>query len=166
MGRFRFAGMAVLALGLAFPALAQTPAAAPPAPLAPLSEAIRPSRLAGLGLNVVDIEKERAFYVDVLGMKVVQRVPAQGPIREYLLSFSADTASGPLLALSKTDKASTGAGDFGRVIFTVPNGAELARRSAAAGYPPTRITEGTNIITDPEGHRIELFQRAPAPAAR
>lgn len=140
-------------------------AAAPPA-LPPLPEAAKPSRLAGTGLYVVDIEKVRAFYADVLGMKVVQRIPAQGPVREYILSFGDNTSDGPILVLTKTAKPVAKPADYGRIIFTVPDGAALARRAAAAGYPPARIAEGTNIITDPEGHRIELFQRAATPAAK
>jgi catechol 2,3-dioxygenase-like lactoylglutathione lyase family enzyme len=141
-------------------------AAKPPAPLPPLTEAVKPSRLAGAGLYVVDIEKVRAFYVDVLGLKVVQRIPAQGAVREYLLSFQGEAADGPVLVLTKTAKPTAKPADYGRIIFAVPDGAALARRAAQAGYPPIRIVEGTNIITDPEGHKIELFQRAATPAAK
>ena len=91
-------------------------------------------------------------------MKVVQRIPAQGTLREYLLSFGADSKDGPVLVLTKTDKVDPKTDDFGRIIFDVPNGEALARRAAEAGYPPRRIVTGSNTITDPEGHQIELFQ--------
>jgi catechol 2,3-dioxygenase-like lactoylglutathione lyase family enzyme len=145
----------------ALPLLAQ-----PGRTLPPLKDTVKPSRLAGAALNVVDIEKEKDFYLNVLGMTVVQRIPAQGALREYLLSFGADSDDGPVLVLTKTEKADPKAADFGRIIFDVPNGEALARRAAEAGYPPRRIVAGSNTITDPEGHRIELFQSAPESAGK
>ncbi len=151
----------IAAAAIALPLLAQ-----PAKSLPPLKDSVKPSRLAGAALNVVDIEKEKDFYLGVLGMKVVQRIPAQGSLREYLLSFGADSKDGPVLVLTKTDKVDPTVADFGRIIFDVPNGEALARRAAEAGYPPRRIVDGSNTITDPEGHRIELFQSAPESAGK
>jgi catechol 2,3-dioxygenase-like lactoylglutathione lyase family enzyme len=154
------------ALALAEPAPPRGHAVTPGA-LPPLTEATRPTRFAGVGLYVSDIEKMRAFYVEVLGMKVIQRVPAQGPLREYLLSFESEVADGPVVVLTKAPtKLPPKRESYGRLIFAVPDGAIIARRAAQAGYPPARIVEGANTITDPEGHRIELFQRGPSPAAK
>jgi catechol 2,3-dioxygenase-like lactoylglutathione lyase family enzyme len=135
-------------------------------PLPPLKDTAKPDRFAGAALNVMDMEKEKDFYLNVLGMKVVQRIPAQGTLREYILSFGDDTKSSSVLVLTKTEKVDPKVADFGRVIFDVPNGEALARRAAEAGYPPRRIVAGSNTITDPEGHRIELFQSAPEPAGK
>jgi catechol 2,3-dioxygenase-like lactoylglutathione lyase family enzyme len=151
----------IVVAAIALPLLAQ-----PAKSLPPLKDSVKPSRLAGAALNVVDIEKEKDFYLNVLGMKVVQRIPAQGALREYLLSFGTDSKDGPVLVLTRTDKVDPKVTDFGRVIFDVPNGEALARRAAEAGYPPRRIVDGSNTITDPEGHRIELFQSAPEPAGK
>jgi hypothetical protein len=82
------------------------------------------------------------------------------------LSFGDDAKSGPVLVLTKTEKVDPKTADFGRIILNVPNGEALARRAAEAGYPPRRITEGSNTLTDPEGHKIELFQQAAEPAGR
>ena len=49
-----------------------------------------------------------------------------------------------------------------RIVIVVPDGRKLAERVAAAGFPPARIVDGTNIIMDPDGYVIELYQR-PAP---
>jgi catechol 2,3-dioxygenase-like lactoylglutathione lyase family enzyme len=149
------------ALAIASAALAQ-----PGKGLPAMKDSVKPQRLAGAALNVVDIEKEKEFYINVLGMKVVQRIPSQGRLREYLLSFDDDAKSGPVMVLTKTDKVDPKTADFGRIIFDVPNGEALARRAAEAGYPPRRITEGSNTLTDPEGHRIELFQQAAEPAGK
>lgn len=48
------------------------------------------------------------------------------------------------------------------MILTAPDGRALAQRAATAGYPPARIADGTNIIRDPDGYAIELYQRPPA----
>ena len=151
---------------IAVAAIAQPLLGQPGKSLPQLKDSMKPSRLAGAALNVVDIEKEKDFYLNVLGMKVVQRIPAQGTLREYLLSFGADSKDGPVLVLTKTDRVDAKTDDFGRIIFDVPNGEALARRAAEAGYPPRRIVNGSNTITDPEGYRIELFQSAPEPAGK
>jgi catechol 2,3-dioxygenase-like lactoylglutathione lyase family enzyme len=150
----------------AIAALASGALVAPALALPPLKESVKPHRLAGAALNVLDMEKEKDFYINVLGMKVVQRIPSQGRLREYLLSFGDDSKEGPVLVLTKTDKVDPKTADFGRIIFDVPNGEALARRAADAGYPPRRITEGSNTLTDPEGHRIELFQQTAEPAGK
>ena len=49
------------------------------------------------------------------------------------------------------------------MIVVAPSGRGLAERAAAAGYPPARVVDGTNIIRDPDGYVVELYQR---PAAR
>ena len=147
--------------GLGPPALAQSAKNLPA-----LKNSAKPHRLSGISLNVVDIEKEKDFYTNVLGMQVVQRIPSQGRLREYLLAFGATAKDGPTLSLTKIDKADPKAGDFGHLVFDVPNGEALARRAAAAGYPPRRIVEGSNTLTDPEGHRVELFQVTAEPTAK
>jgi hypothetical protein len=35
----------------------------------------------------------------------------------------------------------------------------MAERVAAAGFPPDKIVDGTNIVRDPDGYKIELYQR-------
>lgn len=155
-----FCGVIAVAAGGA-PALAQ-----PARGLPPLKDSIRPHGLSGVALNVVDIEREKDFYINVLGMQVVQRIPSQGRLREYLLAFGSSAKDGPVVILTKTDKVDPKATDFGRLVLDVPNGEALARRAAEAGYPPRRIVEGSNTLTDPEGHKIELLQQAAEPAGK
>jgi len=52
-----------------------------------------------------------------------------------------------------------GASEFGNIVIVVPNGRAMAERVAAAGYPPEKIVDGTNFVRDPDGYRIELYQR-------
>lgn len=147
-------------LAVAILVAAATPAAA--ADLPALDPAYRPIRASGVGLNVSDLERSRAFYADVLGFKVAARVPAQAPAQEYLMGLTGDLRADTLIVLRKGE-VKPGATSFGRVIVVAPSGRKLAERATAAGYQPDKIVDGTNFIRDPDGYMIELYQR---PAAR
>ena len=132
-------------------------------PLPPLSADLRPLKTSGVGLNVADLERSKAFYTDVLGLKVAARVPAQGPAFEYLLGLTGDINADTLVVLTRK-QPQPGATSFGRVIVVAPDGRKLAERAAAAGFPPDKIVDGTNILKDPDGYAIEVYQR-PKPKA-
>jgi catechol 2,3-dioxygenase-like lactoylglutathione lyase family enzyme len=146
---------AALAAALAAPALGQT--------VPPLTDDIRPIRASGLGLSVSDLERSMRFYTEVLGFKVDAKVPATGPVVEYLLGFTGNTQADTLVVL-RQGTVQPGATTFGRIVIVVPNGRKMAERVAAAGFKPDRIVDGTNLVRDPDGYLIELYQR-PAPAA-
>lgn len=131
------------------------------ADLPPLTPATAPTRASGVGLNVADLERSKAFYTEVLGFKVAGRYPAQGEIKEYLLGLTGDIRADTLVVLTK-GKPVAGATSFGRVILVAPNARALAERAAAAGFPPPKIVDGTNFIRDPDGYMIELYQRPTA----
>jgi lactoylglutathione lyase len=143
--------VAAAALAIATSALAQ-------APVPPLTDDIRPIRASGLGLTVSDLEKSMKFYTEVLGFKVDAKVPANGPVVEYLLGFTGNTQADTLVVL-RQGQVVPGATGFGRIVIVVPSGRKMAERVAAAGYPPARIVDGTNIVKDPDGYTIELYQR-------
>lgn len=131
------------------------------AELAPLPDEIRPIRASGVGLVVTDLERSRKFYTEVLGFKVDAKVPAQGPVVEYLLGLTGDLRADTLIVL-RQGSPPPGATGFGRIILVAPSGRALAERAAAAGFAPAKIVDGTNVIRDPDGYAIELYQR-PAP---
>ncbi|HVY89435.1 MAG TPA: VOC family protein [Hyphomonadaceae bacterium] len=143
---------ASMAVALAGAALAQT--AGPPADVMPI-------RVSGLGIRVSDLERSKKFYTEVLGLKVDARVPAQGDAVEYLLGMTGDTRADTLIVIRKGD-VKPGASEFGSITIVVPDGRKMAERVVAAGYPQEKIVDGTNIIKDPDGYKIELYQR-PAP---
>ena len=146
---------AVLAVSIfAATALAETPS--------PLSDEEKPVRVAGLGLRVSDLERSKKFYTEVLGLRVDAKVPAQGEPVEYLLGMTGDVRADTLIIIRKGE-IKPGATEFGRITIVVPNGRKMAERVAAAGYTPERIVDGTNLVKDPDGYTIELYQR---PAAR
>jgi catechol 2,3-dioxygenase-like lactoylglutathione lyase family enzyme len=131
----------------------------------PLTDDVRPIRASGVALNVSDIERSKDFYTRVLGFKVAARYPAQGEVFEYLLGLTGSMTADTLVILTK-HKPEAGATSFGRVVLVVPSGRKMAERVAAAGYSPDKIVEGTNMIKDPDGYTVELYQRPAAPAAR
>ena len=67
------------------------------------------------------------------------------------------------LIVIRKGEVKPGATGFGNITIVVPNGRKMAERVAAAGYPPARIVDGTNLVKDLDGYTIELYQR---PAAR
>ncbi len=134
-------------------------------PLGPLTDDVRAIRASGVGLNVADVERSKDFYTRVLGFKVAGRYPAEGPVFEYLLGLTGNRMTDTLVILTKR-APQPGATSFGRVVLTVPSGRKMAERAAAAGYGPEKIVEGTNMIKDPDGYTVELYERPEAsPAA-
>ncbi len=148
------AALAALVL-LGCPAMAQSASGA-------MQESERPIRVSGVGIQVSDLERSKAFYTDVLGLKVGARVPAQGDAFEYLLGLTGDIRQDTLIVIRKGG-VKPGATDFGNIVIVVPDGRAMAERVAAAGYPPAKIVDGTNFVRDPDGYQVELYQR---PAAR
>jgi lactoylglutathione lyase len=149
-------------LAVAGLALATATAASAQTAVPPLDGAIKPTRESGMGLRVSDLERSMHFYTDVLGYKIDQKVPATGKTVEYLLGYTGDSQADALLVISQ-GVAQPGATTFGRLILTVPNGRALAERVKANGGSADKIVDGTNIVKDPDGYVIELYQR-PAPA--
>jgi catechol 2,3-dioxygenase-like lactoylglutathione lyase family enzyme len=98
-------------------------------------------------------------------MKVDAKVPATGgPVVEYLLGMTGNTQADTLVVI-RQGVVQPGATGFGRIVIVVPSGRKMAERVKAAGYPVANIVDGTNVITDPDGYKIELYQRpAPRPA--
>jgi catechol 2,3-dioxygenase-like lactoylglutathione lyase family enzyme len=132
------------------------------APAAEIPEDVKPIRVSGLGIRVSDLERSKKFYTEVLGLKVGARVPAQGDPVEYLLGMTGDIRADTLIVIRKGE-IKPGATEFGSITIVVPSGRKMAERVAAAGYPPARIVDGTNLVKDPDGYTIELYQRPTAP---
>lgn len=134
------------------------------APTTAPSDDVKPIRISGVGIRVSDLERSKKFYTEVLGLKVDAKVPAQGEAVEYLLGMTGDIRADTLIVIRKGE-VKPGATEFGNLVIVVPNGRKMAERVAAAGYKPEKIVDGTNIVKDPDGYKIELYQR-PAPKAQ
>ena len=146
--------IAALALAAATAARAEPPADTLPA-------ALKPTRIAGSGFNVIDLDAEKAWYMSRLGMKVVGTYGPKDKPYEYIMG-TGDAPDQAVLALLKT-KRPDGPNGFSRLILIVPQPKALAERLAAQGAPMREVVPGTAyFITDPEGNAVELY-RPPAP---
>lgn len=156
---FLWLAASLLAAVFAGHLLAQAPTAAVPA----MPDDIKPIRVAGLGIRVSDLERSKRFYTEVLGLKVDARAPTRGEPVEYLLGMTGDVRADTLIVIRKGE-IKPGATEFGSITIVVPNARKMAERVAGAGYPPARIVDGTNLVRDPDGYTIELYQRPATPA--
>jgi len=123
-----------------------------------LAEEERPIRISGFGLRVSDLEKSMKFYTEILGLKVGARVPREGEAIEYLLGMTGNVREDTLIVI-RQGEVNPAATEFGNIVIVVPDGRKMAERVAAAGYPVGEIRDGTNFVRDPDGYRIELYQR-------
>ena len=123
-----------------------------------LEEDARPIRISGIGLRVSDLEESLRFYTEILGLKVGARVPREGEAIEYLLGMTGNIREDTLIVIRKGEVIPEAA-QFGNIVIVVPNGRAMAERVVAAGYPQDEIRDGTNFVRDPDGYRIELYQR-------
>jgi len=146
-------------------------------PLSGYAQSSSPSALtSGFGfvaLQVADLARAEAFYVNALGFKEIGRVgkPSE-PVEKAILNLSGDPKSvGPVLILihhaqpSPTQNRTTGT----IIGFTVKDSAASAARVKDAGYTVVsqpRPGQGgavlTSVVRDPDGVVVELVEmRAP-----
>lgn len=144
------------ALLCATTAHAATPAADP------LPAALRPTEVAGVGFNVMDLEAERDWYVSRLGMQVTGVLGAKDKPFELILGFG-EGPHAAYLALLRSSNRSGALNGAARLILHVPDAKALAARLAAEGAPTRELIPGTAyFVTDPEGNTIELYRAAPS----
>lgn len=150
-----------LTLSVAAVAMAQpAPAPAPKAAVAgaPIAEAVKPTRISGIGITVTELEKMRDWYRDVLGMKQVGVYPPSGGAPyEYIMAMKADRSDGAVLALLR-GRREPGATTYGRIIFGVPNAAAIAAYITDHGGTVRKINDNAYFVKDPEGNDVEFYQ--------
>jgi catechol-2,3-dioxygenase len=144
--------MAALAAGVALGALSAQ--AAPPANL-------KPSQVAGPGLNVLDLEGQKAWYMDKLGMTVADTIKRGDKPYEYVMGFGGG-ASQPIIALLLSPQRPPGPNAMGRIILAVPNAKGLADWLKTQGVEGREVIPNVAyFIRDPEGNAIELYTAPP-----
>ncbi len=158
---------------------AQTKSPAPAAPPAASPAAERPAPILLFpALNVLDLEKTEAFYVDFLGMRETLRLGDESTERiEVTLSFGGDPngASASLVLQRENGRTKPYVFDaFSRVAFRVKDVDGLVARIRAAGHP---VLEEPHLIhaagmairlafvEDPNGARVELIEILPGDGA-
>lgn len=131
-------------LGMATAASADVPAA------------LKPQGIAGSGFNVRDLEAERAWYLDMLGMKLINTYSRDGKPFEYILGYGGQGNAVLALLLSTTRAA--GPNTMGRLILLVPNAKALADHLKGRGVEVREwIPSVAYGVIDPEGNPVELY---------
>jgi catechol 2,3-dioxygenase-like lactoylglutathione lyase family enzyme len=122
-------------------------------------------QIAGPVIMVTDLERSVRFYTDGLGLVVGSRLPGKpGP---GVTVVAPGEASSPFILLRQRDATVTTqpAIDVGnglsRIMLSVDDAQALAGRLRSAGYEPSS-PNARNIffVTDPDGYRYEVIQRA------
>jgi catechol 2,3-dioxygenase-like lactoylglutathione lyase family enzyme len=143
------------ALAAALTLAAGGAAAGPPAEL-------KPAHVAGPGLYVTDLEAQKAWYMDKLGMSVGQTMKRDGQPFEYIMSLG-DGPGAAILALARSGQRPAGPNAFSRVILAVPNAKGLADWLKGQGVEGREVIPNVAyFIRDPEGNPVELYT-APKP---
>ncbi len=120
-------------------------------------------------LRVGDLQRSIDFYTQVLGMKLLRQ--SENPEYKYSLAFigygnNPDHAEIELTYNWGVDKYELGTA-YGHIALGVPDCYAAVEKIKAAGGNVTReagpVKGGTTVIafvTDPDGYKIELIQRA------
>jgi lactoylglutathione lyase len=127
----------------------------------------------GVAINVADVERSAKFYRDIVGLKEVMRVGTPQGLHELVLSLSGKLGedAAVVLANSKGAPDIKGRAGFGRVILTVADAHDLAKKAKDAGYTIVMVTEPKQpnvaavvvFVKDPDGYTVELFQPSANP---
>ena len=125
-------------------------------------------------LRVGDLDRSLAFYVGVLGMKLLRR--RDYPEGKFTLAFVGYGPESEQAALELTHNWDTrsyevGSG-YGHVALEVEDAAAACAEIKLKGGVVTReagpMKHGTTVIAfvqDPDGYKIELIQKKATPAA-
>lgn len=119
-------------------------------------------------LRVGDLERSLAFYVDVLGMRLLRR--RDYPEGKFTLAFVGyqDESEGAVIELTHNwGVTSYEMGSaFGHIALAVPDAYRACEEIRARGGRIVReagpMKHGTTVIAfveDPDGYKIELIQR-------
>jgi catechol 2,3-dioxygenase-like lactoylglutathione lyase family enzyme len=120
---------------------------------------LQPKAIAGPGLNVRDLEAQKAWYLEKLGMRLVNTYERDGKPFEYIVGYD---GSGAILALLASPNRPAGPNLMGRLILQVPDAKGLADHLKTQGVANREVIPNVAyFIQDPEGNAIELYT-APA----
>ena len=120
-------------------------------------------------LRVGDLRRSIDFYTQVLGMKLLRT--SENPEYKYSLAFVGYEGNPAQAEIELTYNWGTESYDmgtaFGHIALGVPDAYAACEKIKAAGGNVTReagpVKGGTTVIafvTDPDGYKIELIQRA------
>jgi catechol-2,3-dioxygenase len=122
---------------------------------------LKPAHVAGAGLNVMDLEGQKAWYSAKLGMTVTNTIKAaDGSPREYVMGYGGGPTAA-IVALLKSPARQPGPNAMGRIILLVPDAKALADWLKTQGVENRQVIPNVAyFINDPEGNAIELYTPA------
>jgi catechol-2,3-dioxygenase len=122
---------------------------------------LKPAHVAGAGLNVMDLEGQKAWYSAKLGMTVTNTIKApDGSPREYVMGYGGGPTAA-IVALLKSSSRQAGPNTMGRIILLVPDAKALADWLKTQGVDNRQVIANVAyFINDPEGNAIELYTPA------
>ncbi|SMO88207.1 VOC family protein [Paracoccus laeviglucosivorans] len=118
-------------------------------------------------IRVLDEAKSTAFYDQVFGLKVAERLDFETFTLIYLSNGEAETELELTVNKGRTEPYNLGDG-YGHVAFSVDDVDALHARLEAAGFAPRKLVDfapGGEVIArfffiaDPDGYQIEVLQR-------
>jgi catechol 2,3-dioxygenase-like lactoylglutathione lyase family enzyme len=127
--------------------------------------------LTAVALNVSDLARSEAFYIDLLGLERTFRYPAEGKLLEVGLSRPGQRGQmSVILAHFNDDPLPEGKARYGRIVVVTADAEAVAKRAKDKGYAARTLEAppgGSVVIfvTDPDGYQIELYQPAARPAS-
>jgi catechol 2,3-dioxygenase-like lactoylglutathione lyase family enzyme len=119
---------------------------------------LKPAKVDGAGLNVIDLEAQKAWYSAKLGMILVNTIKAaDGSPREYIMGYGGGPEAA-IVALLKSPQRQPGPNAMGRIILGVPDAKGLADWLKTQGVEARQVIPNVAyFIADPEGNAIELY---------
>jgi lactoylglutathione lyase len=120
-------------------------------------------------LRVGDLQRSIDFYTQVMGMKLIRQ--SENAANKYSLAFLGYAANPEQAEIELTYNHGVSSYEmgtaYGHIALGVPNAAAACEKIRAAGGNVTRdagpVKGGTTVIafvTDPDGYKIELIERA------
>src|ERR1700744_3313045 len=141
--------MKTFALAAFATAIATSALAGPPA-------ALMPTGVDGPGVYVTDLEAQKAWYMDKLGMTVRDTMKRGDKPFEYIMNFGGGPHAA-IMALAQSAQRPPGLNAFSRVILAVPNAKGLAEWLKTQGVESREVIPNVAyFIRDPEGNPVEL----------
>ena len=120
-------------------------------------------------IRVGDLDRSLAFYTNVLGMRLLRRNDyPEGRFTLAFVGYGEESDNAVIELTHNWDTTSYEMGNaFGHLALGVPDAYAACEKIKAAGGNVTReagpVAGGTTVIafvTDPDGYKIELIQRA------
>jgi lactoylglutathione lyase len=127
-------------------------------------------RLLHTMLRVGDLQRSIDFYTGVMGMSLLRQ--SENPSQKYSLAFLGYGSNPEHAELELTYNHGVSSYDlgtaYGHIAIAVPDAYAACERIRAQGGAVTReagpVKGGSTVIafvTDPDGYKVELIQRAP-----